>query len=154
MLSNTSEYALRMMVLLTEQNGTPTTCANLSGVGRIPQQYAAKVLYLLRQKGLVRGQRGRYGGYVLGCDANELTLLDVVNAIDPLKRIESCPLGRSEHSHQLCPMHLMIDNAIGQLESGLSELTLRQLVDERDSSPLCQSKTVMSDLTIGGASTG
>ena len=154
MLSTTSEYALRMMVLLTEQNGTPATCAKLSGAGRIPQQYAAKVLNLLRRKGLVRGQRGRYGGFVLGCDANETTLLDVVNVIDPLKRIESCPLSRSEHSHQLCPMHTQIDNAIGQLESGLSQLTLRQLVDESDSAPLCQSKTVMSDLTIGGASTG
>ena len=154
MLSTTSEYALRMMVLLTEQNGTPITCENLSGAGRIPQQYASKVLNLLRRQGLVRGQRGRYGGFVLGCDANETTLLDVLNVIDPLKRIESCPLGRSEHSHQLCPMHTQIDNAIAQLKSGLSQLTLRQLVDESDATPLCQTKIVMSDITIGGAPTG
>jgi Rrf2 family protein len=154
MLSTTSEYALRMMVLLTERNGTPATCANLSGAGRIPQQYASKVLSLLRREGLVRGQRGRYGGFVLGCDANKTTLLDVLNAIDPLKRIESCPLGRSEHSHKLCPMHAQIDSSIGQLESGLSQRTLRQLVDESYSAPLCKDKVVMSDLTIGGASTG
>ena len=154
MLSTTTEYALRLMVLLTEQNGTPATCATLSRAGRIPQQYAAKVLNLLRQNGLVRGQRGRYGGFVLGCDASETTLLDVVNVIDPLKRIESCPLGRSEHSHQLCPLHDQIDSAIGQLESGLSQMTLRQLIDERDSAPLCQTKTVLSDLTIGGVQTG
>jgi DNA-binding IscR family transcriptional regulator len=99
---------------------------------------------------MVLGQRGRYGGFVLGCDATETTLLDVVNVIDPLKRIEACPLGRSEHAHQLCPLHTQIDNAIAQVEAGLSDMTLRQLVDQSGSAPLCQSNMVMSSLTVGG----
>jgi len=150
MLSATSEYALRMMILLTEADGTPTTCAKLSEIGRIPQQYASKVLNLLRRAGMVKGQRGRYGGFVIGCDSSSTTLLDVVNVIDPLQRIEGCPLGRSEHSQQLCPLHSQIDTAIAQLESALAQLTLKQLVEEGDSSPLCQEAGGLANLTVGG----
>jgi Rrf2 family protein len=148
MLSATSEYALRMMILLTEADGTPTTCARLSEVGRVPRQYASKVLNLLRRAGMVKGQRGRYGGFVIGCDSSDTTLLDVVNVIDPLQRIEGCPLGRVEHSHQLCPLHSQIDKAIAQLETALAQLALRQLVEDGDSAPLCQDRTLAS-LTVG-----
>ena len=71
MLSTTAEYALRMMVLLAAQGQRSTTCAALSASGHIPQQYASKVLNMLRQAGLVKGQRGRYGGFVLACDPTE-----------------------------------------------------------------------------------
>ncbi len=151
MLSTTSEYALRMMILLTEAAGTPTTCAKLAEVGRIPQQYASKVLNLLRRAGMVRGQRGRYGGFVIGCDSKSTTLLDVVNVIEPLQRIESCPLGRSEHAHQLCPLHSQIDTAIGSLESALAQLTLQQLIDQEGASPLCQNESFVASLTVGGS---
>lgn len=137
MLSTTAEYALRMMVLLAEQDGRPTTCATLSEVGRIPQQYASKVLNTLRRAGMVKGQRGRYGGFVLGCDPAVVTLLDVVNIIDPLVRITECPLGRLEHAFQLCPMHTQIDKALGQLERALADLTLAALAQQSDRSPLC-----------------
>jgi len=149
MLSTTSEYALRMMILLTEANGTPTTCAKLSDAGRIPQQYASKVLNLLRRAGMVKGQRGRYGGFVIGCDPTATTLLDVVNVIYPLQRIEGCPLGRAEHSSQLCPLHSQIDKAIGDLEAALAQMTLKQLVESGDASPLCQDHAAAA-LTVGG----
>ena len=150
MLSTTSEYALRMMILLTEANGVPTTCAKLSDGGRIPQQYASKVLNQLRRGGLVKGQRGRYGGFVIGCDSSTTTLLDVVNVIEPLQRITECPLGRSEHTASLCPLHSQIDTAIASLESSLAQLTLRQLVDQAEDLPLCRAEPIVSTVSIGG----
>ncbi len=152
MLSATSEYALRMMILLTEADGMPTTCAKLSEVGRIPPQYASKVLNLLRRAAMVKGQRGRYGGFVIGCDSSNTTLLDIVNVIEPLQRIEGCPLGRSEHAHQLCPLHSQIDTAIAQLEAALAQLTLRQLVEESDSAVLCQDASI-ANLTVSAQTT-
>lgn len=150
MLSTTSEYALRMMILLTESEGNPTTCAKLAKAGRIPQQYASKVLNQLRRAGMVKGQRGRYGGFVIGCDSTATTLLDVVNVIEPLERITECPLGRSEHSAQLCPLHSQIDSAIASLESSLAALTLRQLVENADDLPLCRADSGVATVTIGG----
>ena len=150
MLSTTSEYALRMMILLTESNGAPTTCAKLSEGGRIPQQYASKVLNLLRRAGMVKGQRGRYGGFVMGCDPAATTLLDVVNVIDPLQRITECPLGRSDHSSNLCPLHSQIDSAIASLEESLAQLTLTELVEKAVDVPLCRSDAAVASVTIGG----
>lgn len=138
------------MILLTEANGAPTTCAKLSQGGRVPQQYASKVLNQLRRGGMVKGQRGRYGGFVIGCDSSSTTLLDVVNVIEPLQRITQCPLGRSEHSEKLCPLHSQIDAAIASLESSLGQLTLRQLVDQADDLPLCRTEPIVSAVTISG----
>ena len=150
MLSTTSEYALRMMILLTESEGNPTTCAKLAQAGRIPQQYASKVLNQLRRAGMVKGQRGRYGGFVTGCDSTVTTLLDVVNIIEPLERITECPLGRSDHSVKLCPLHSQIDSAIASLKSSLAALTLRQLVDSADDLPLCRGEASVATVTVGG----
>lgn len=137
MLSTTAEYALRMMVLLVERGGRPTTSATLSEEARVPQQYASKVLSILRRGGMVKGKRGRYGGFVLGCDPAVVTLLDVVNIIEPLGRITECPLGRLDHASQLCPVHAQIDKAIAHLERELADLTLAVLVQQSDRPPLC-----------------
>lgn len=155
MLSTTSEYALRMMILLTEPEGDPThqnpmTCAKLAEAGQIPQQYASKVLNQLRRAGMVKGQRGRYGGFLIGCNASTTTLLDVVNVIEPLERITECPLGRSDHSVKLCPLHSQLDSAIASLESSLAALTLRQIVDNADDSPLCRGEAGVGTVTVGG----
>lgn len=151
MISTTSEYALRMMILLTEHEGNrPKTCEVLARSGRIPQQYASKVLNQLRRGGMVKGQRGRYGGFVIGCDPTNTTLLDVVNVIEPFERITECPLGRSEHSSNLCPLHSQIDSAIESIESSLAALTLRQLVDNAAELPLCQVESSVATMTIGG----
>lgn len=138
MLSTTAEYALRMMVLLAAQGQRSATCAALSASGHIPQQYASKVLNMLRQAGLVKGQRGRYGGFVLACDPTQVTMLDVVHAIEPPRRMAQCPLGLPTQATQLCAMHRQIDQAIAQFEQGLQGMTLSQVVEQGGQQPLCE----------------
>ena len=142
MLSTTAEYALRMMVLLAGSKGHSTTCGALSKAGHIPQQYASKVLNTLRRAGMVKGQRGRYGGFVLGCDPTQATLLDVVNAIDPVQRTEKSP------GHQGSPVLVLIDQqidrAIGQMEKALGETTLSNLVGPNLSTPISDDSSVVS----------
>ena len=156
MLSTTSEYALRMMILLTEPEGNPThqnpmTCAKLAEAGQIPQQYASKVLNQLRRAGMVKGAtRQVMAAFSSGCNASTTTLLDVVNVIEPLERITECPLGRSDHSVKLCPLHSQLDSAIASLESSLAALTLRQIVDNADDSPLCRGEAGVGTVTVGG----
>ena len=132
------------MVLLTEANGTPTTCQKLSAAGCIPEQYASKVLSQLRRAGMAKGQRGRYGGFVIGCDPNEVTLLDIVNVIDPLQRITGCPMGREAHATRLCPLHSQIDHSVAALEAGLSQMTIKELVEQGSRPPLCTEQCTQS----------
>jgi Rrf2 family protein len=141
MLSNTAEYALRIMIVLTEGEGEgeggPMTSEQIAGATKVPADYAVKVLQWLGRANLVRGQRGRKGGFRLACDPGATSLLDVVNVIDPLERITACPLGREAHRRQLCPLHSRIDDVIAILEDSLGNMTLKGVLDGKRPA-LCQ----------------
>ncbi|NOG54969.1 MAG: Rrf2 family transcriptional regulator [Planctomycetes bacterium] len=139
MLSTTSEYALRIMIALTEAGGDSMTTEQIGNFTNVPVDYAGKVLQWLGRAQLVRGRRGRGGGFKLSCDPNATSLLDIVNVIDPLQRITSCPLERDQHKDKLCALHRRIDEVIAQLEDSLRSMTLTSVVEEGDGEPsLCQ----------------
>ena len=69
----------------------------------------------------------------------ELTILEVVNAVEPIVRIESCPLGLKSHGKQLCPLHRRLDNALASVEESFKKTTLSELLAEpTNSHPLCE----------------
>ena len=92
MISQTAEYALRAVVVLGSQPDRPMTTQEIARVSRVPGGYLSKVLQSLGRAGLVEARRGLRGGYVLSKPLDQLTVYDVVNAVDPLKRIHHCPL--------------------------------------------------------------
>ena len=88
MLSITAEYALRIMVVLSESVDEPTTSERIAEFTSVPPDYAVKVLQMLARAKLVRAQRGRGGGFRLSCDPAVTSLLHVVQAIEPLETPE------------------------------------------------------------------
>ena len=139
MLSQTTEYALRIVVQLASQGAEPVTIPELARTTRIPAGYLAKVLRQLARAGLVHSQRGPNGGSVLLRPPEELTVLDVVQAVDPLKRIEVCPLGLRGHGANLCPLHRRLDQAVATVETAFRNSSVADLLaDPRGSGPLCE----------------
>ena len=139
MLSQTTEYALRLVVQLASQPDAPVTIPALARSTRIPEGYLAKVLRQLSRAGLVRSQRGPSGGSVLGRAPAEISVLDVVQAVDPLQRIKVCPLGLKTHGANLCPLHRRLDQAIASVESAFRRSSLAEIVgDQQGSRPLCE----------------
>ena len=139
MLSQTTEYALRLAVQLASQPGRPLTIPELARSTRIPEGYLAKVLRQLSRAGLVHSQRGPNGGSVLTRDPEEISVLDVVQAVDPLKRIEVCPLGLRSHGADLCPLHRRLDQAIASVETAFRSSSLAEMLrDPQGSLPLCE----------------
>ena len=68
----------------------------------------------------------------------ELTILDVVNAVDPIRRIQTCPLGLASHGIRLCPLHKRMDNALAMVEEAFRSTTLAEVLAEpTESKPLC-----------------
>ncbi len=68
----------------------------------------------------------------------ELTMLDVVNAVDPIKRIKTCPLGLSSHGTRLCPLHAKLDRALADAERAFGGTSLAEILQEPSpSTPLC-----------------
>ena len=138
MFTQTVEYALRAIVHLAQQSPAASTTEDVADATHVPRAYLAKILSGLRRSGLVKSQRGLGGGISLSRPPEELTILDVVNAVEPIERIKTCPLGLSEHGSNLCPLHSRMDMALALVESSFSSTTIADVLKEPTHSiPLC-----------------
>lgn len=139
MLSQTAEYALRAIVILARVAPEARTNQELSELTQVPAAYLPKVMQSLRKAGLVRAQRGLGGGLRLARPADSITLLEVVNSVDPLLRIMECPLRLKQHAGRLCALHRKLDETVALAERALRESTLADMLNDLDGpSPLCQ----------------
>ena len=69
---------------------------------------------------------------------DEITILEVVEVVDPIKRIKSCPLDLKSHGANLCPLHRRMDAALASVEKAFRESTLAEVLAEpTESVPLC-----------------
>jgi Rrf2 family protein len=94
-LSARVDYALRAAAELAAAGSGPTTVGELAKEQEMPPKYLENILLQMRRAGLVRGQRGPEGGYVLARPAAEISLADVIRAVDgPLANVRG---ERPEH---------------------------------------------------------
>jgi Rrf2 family protein len=137
-LSQTVEYALRAACFLADRSPAPQTTQQIAKVTKVPGAYLSKILQQLGRAGIVRSQRGMNGGISLVKPPDELTILEVVNAVDPVQRIRECPLGLPAHGKRLCPLHRRMDNALAAMEEAFGGTTLAEVLAEpSESVPLC-----------------
>lgn len=155
MLSQTTEYALRAMACLAYSPDELTPTPRLAELTLVPPNYLAKVLQSLAQADLITGRRGVGGGYRLARAAEDINLLDVVNAIDPVERIHSCPLGLPDHGSNLCSLHKCVDQAARQFIESFENVRLSDLIAESNGSiPLCDTEMARAlSLSIEGEET-
>jgi Rrf2 family protein len=139
MFSQTVEYALRAVVHLADQAPAPRTTDQIAAATLVPKAYLSKVLQGLCQAKIVRSKRGLGGGMVLAGPPSALTILQVVNAVEPLGRIRECPLGLTAHGVRLCPLHRRLDNAVAAVEEAFRQTTVAEIVAEPGTGrPLCE----------------
>ena len=142
MFSHTVEYALRAVVHLAYEAPAARTTAQIADATKVPRDYLAKILQGLAKKGIVATQRGVGGGVSLAKEPAELTILDVVNAVEPIERITSCPLGLKAHGVRLCPLHRRLDLGIALMEQVFDQTKISELLDDEDPiRSLCESAT-------------
>jgi Rrf2 family nitric oxide-sensitive transcriptional repressor len=139
MLSQTVEYALRAMIQLTYVAPGACSTDDLAQTTQVPRAYLSKVLQALRRAGIVKSRRGIGGGICLAKLPTEVSILEVVNAVEPIRRIATCPLGIHSHGSRLCPLHGKLDAAFATVEKSFAETTLAEIVaaPHHGSKPLC-----------------
>ncbi|MBL8746542.1 MAG: Rrf2 family transcriptional regulator [Phycisphaerae bacterium] len=142
MFSSTAEYALRAVVQLATQPENALTAQAIAKVTRVPAGYLSKILQDLAKAGIVNSQRGPNGGFTLASRPDRLTVLDVVNAVDPIRRITDCPLGLPEHGKNLCRLHRRLDDAIALVETSFREATIQDMMSPSRSGTRCLFPTV------------
>ncbi|HEU5077657.1 MAG TPA: Rrf2 family transcriptional regulator [Opitutaceae bacterium] len=129
LISRTSEYALRAVIWLIQEPTLSQTTRQIAEGTRTPPDYVSKVLQALARAGIVRSQRGLGGGFQLAVDPTQITVLEVINAIDPLERIHTCPLGLEAHGTNLCPLHCGLNEVAEQMEAAFAKTKVSDLLN-------------------------
>jgi Rrf2 family protein len=82
-LSRTVGYALQATLQLAEADpGTPVPCSQLAATGQMPERFLLQILRNLVTHGILHSTRGVDGGYTLDRPASEISLLDLIEAVD------------------------------------------------------------------------
>ena len=102
--------------MLAERHPQPLKTGEIAESTKVPKPYLVKVLQSLSKAGIVELRRGVGGGASLARELEDVTILDVVNAVDPIQRITQCPIGLAAHGVKLCPMHSRLEAAIASIE--------------------------------------
>ncbi len=129
-ISRTAEYALRAIVWLAREPDTPLGTPRIARATHVPAGYLSRVLQALGRAGLVESNPGRSGGFRLTRSPRKISVLDVVNAVDPVQRILRCPLGLRSHRGHLCPLHRRLDEAAAMVEHAFAETSIADIVSE------------------------
>jgi len=105
--SRSAEYAIRAFVHLARvPEGRYAMVKNVAEQENIPGHFLAKILQQLARKGLLRSSKGPTGGFALRVEADQVRLLDIVEALDGLAPYQQCAAGLSECSEVMpCPLH-------------------------------------------------
>ena len=137
MLSKTAEYALRAVACMAASDD-PVSANTLAEQTKVPRRYLTRVLQDLCAADISHSRPGPGGGYELKKSIKKLTILDVVNTVEPIERIKSCPLGLKTHK-KLCPLHAELDKAYAATERAFKGVTIADLVASASPIvPLCE----------------
>lgn len=129
MFSRTHEYALRAALYLAENYGRgPIGHIQISAVTKVPTAYLSKILQTLARDGVLKSKRGAAGGFCLSRSPEQTSVLDVLNAADPVERIETCPLGLASHKQKFCPMHARVNQIQCDMEHAFHSTSLSELL--------------------------
>lgn len=125
-ITQTAEYALRALVFLAK-TGHATTTSVIATETSLPASYLAKVMKELCTARITTAQRGLNGGFRLTKQPRDISVLEVINAVDPIRRFQECPMG--VHGKQLCPLHRKLDDAAQAVEDTFCGLSIADLLD-------------------------
>lgn len=125
------EYALRALTYAASQSEDGRFQAkDVCEKTDIPESFTRKVLQSLVQGGFLQAVRGPGGGYELSRPASEITLLDVIEAVEGGDTFDHCVLGLPTcGSKHPCPLHDTWALAKQQLLAQLERRTLQELAD-------------------------
>ena len=82
-VSAKSDYALRALIEMASRvDGRPVSAEELGRLQEIPHGFLQAILADLRRAGIVMSQRGQSGGWRMGRDADDVSVADVIRAVD------------------------------------------------------------------------
>ncbi len=130
-VSTKSDYALRALIeMAVRQDGRPVSAEELGRLQEIPRGFLQAILADLRRAGVVLAQRGQSGGWRLAKPASEVSVADVIRAVDgPLVSVYGLrPEAVSYNGSAKVLQHVWIA-ARRSLREVFEEVSIQQLAD-------------------------
>ena len=105
--SSATEYAIRGLSELAARNMTsPVLLDELVAGSGLPRDFVAKIFQKLVRGGILRSAKGRGGGFALARAQHEITLMDIVEAVDGPQKMDACVVGFERCNDQMpCAQH-------------------------------------------------
>jgi Rrf2 family transcriptional regulator, cysteine metabolism repressor len=138
MFSTKAEYGVRVMVELARRAGEdPIPLAEIAAHDGLPLAYLEHLVARLRKAGLVDSRRGSRGGYLLARPSEEITMAEVVEALEgsiaPIECISQAPDGsivcsRESDPGHACPTKVLWTRVRASIVSTLQQTTLADLL--------------------------
>jgi Rrf2 family protein len=127
-LSTKGEYGLLAAIdLALHSGGGPVQSFQIAERQKIPKQYLDQLLLMLKKAGLIESSRGRQGGYQLARPANEISLFEIVTALEgPIENVNF--VGKSSHGRTA--IQEMLRDIWTDLVSHSVEILKGQTLDE------------------------
>ena len=140
MFSTKAEYGVRVMAHLARTGGTsPVSLGAIADAEGLPLAYLEHLVQRLRRAGLVDSRRGAHGGYTLARPASDITMAEVVAALEgdiaPIECISAgedgvlvCSREMATNGAGPCPTKLLWTRVQGSIVRTLEEMTLSDLI--------------------------
>jgi len=147
-LSTKGRYAVTAMLdLAINAKTTPVTLSDISVCQDISLSYLEQLMSMLRKHKLVKGMRGPGGGYLLARPPGEITIADIITAVDENVDITRCTKNENCQDGERCLTHDLWRELSKELYQFLSTITLDKYVSRPDVQDVIQrqnrtSKTV------------
>lgn len=143
-ISKSAQYALQAMLCLAAF-GKLTSARRMAQELSLPANFLSKVLQQLHKRDLVDSTPGPNGGFVLARGADEITLLEVFEAIDGTANGADCYLGLGSCDRvHICPINKECSAGNTKLKLALSNSTLKRLLKENRSSSVVRKLAVIA----------
>jgi Rrf2 family protein len=128
-VSAKADYAVRAAVELAAAGEGPVKGERLAEAQDIPLQFLEHILLELKHQGIIRARRGAKGGYWLARPADEVTIADVVRAVEgPIADVQSTPPEAIEYTGNAEKLRDVWVAVRASLRSVLENVTLADLV--------------------------
>lgn len=127
-----TDYGFRIVLALANKENTRVEAQEISSNQKIPERFLFKIMRSLVKTGIVKSYRGVKGGFMLGRDPDQITLLDVVEAIQGPVQINNCLLDQSACSRNAtsyCAVHQELEQLREDMIARLGTVNFKTLME-------------------------
>lgn len=136
MFSKACEYGIRALTVIAKEGemGQRMGIKEVCKAAKTPESFTAKILQNLVKQGILNSQKGPSGGFYMTKSLCDITLYEIVVAIDGSEVFYKCGLGLPEcDANQPCPLHSKFEIVRDELNNMCRNSTLESLVIELES---------------------